>query len=653
MLIHSLTHFATVPIRLMNNYFVSKYLGWLLTLVVSSFVVFIFSQQSALAQTQTPYCTPSIDAVYTQQSTADAPNLVNADAWQSITLPDIWTMRWPDFTGVVWYRLDWSSHCTEQGTSEPLALLIHSMNMAGKVWLNQDVLWSDPNLTEPLSRSWNSPRFLSLPSVSIKHTSTNQLYFRLTGDALSSPGLGVVSLGDSISIAQAHRISYWNHRTLFYLNIIFSFTLGMICACIWLFRRQEVAYGWYALTSLFWIAFISNTLIVETAPFPNTASLTQFNIAFFIFYSLCFSIFSWRFLGRKLPEIEKVLYGFTIFFLACIWLGPDEHRQSTLLTIFYVAIILFMLNSLFVSYLCFRTRQVESWLLGLTLIVCLILSAISILSLFHFLGNISLVLSYTSLFFALFLSIVLAMRLSKSLYRIERFNEELTQKIMDAEQKLESTLTNRYLLTVKNNQLKERLNLAHELHDGLGSSLVRAMLEVGNAKQALSNKHTLSILSLLRNDLRQIIDSFSESQTKLPSNPIYWLAPLRNRFIQIFDDMGIKLQWEVDAEWIKPPSPLQCLTLYRVAEEALTNVIKHSQATEVSFRCSLDKEHIELQIIDNGIGFNTVDIDRSGIGVGMRSMRARIERLSGILNIQSRPGKTSIISRVPYDIKKA
>ena len=81
--------------------------------------------------------------------------------------------------------------------------------------------------------------------------------------------------------------------------------------------------------------------------------------------------------------------------------------------------------------------------------------------------------------------------------------------------------------------------------------------------------------------------------------------------------------------------------------------MKHSQATEVNFRCALDKEHIELQIIDNGVGFNTVDIDRSGIGVGMRSMRARIERLSGVLNIQSRPEETSIVTRVPYEVKKA
>jgi signal transduction histidine kinase len=61
---------------------------------------------------------------------------------------------------------------------------------------------------------------------------------------------------------------------------------------------------------------------------------------------------------------------------------------------------------------------------------------------------------------------------------------------------------------------------------------------------------------------------------------------------------------------------------------------------------------VQLQIIDNGVGFNTVDIGRSGFSVGMHSMRSRIERLAGILEIQSRPGETSIVARLPFDLKK-
>lgn len=611
-----------------------------------------FFTKKTWAQSDSNICVPSLDAAYAVQSDSDSPDSIAQANWQRVTVPDYWTERWPNHTGVVWYRVDWHAHCAQDKSSPPLALLVNSMNMAGQVWLNGQLLWSDANLSEPLSRSWNSPRFLSLPSQSINYSAANQFHFRITGDTLSSPGLGHISVGDTQNVIAQFQEATWNQRTIFYLNIIFSLTLGMVCCCIWLFRRQESAYGWYALASVFWVCFASSTLITETAPFSNTTSFTQFNIAFFTLFIICFCIFSWRFLDRIFPRTEKLFFALALMLIASIWLVPDAYLPNTLLGIFFASVLLFSFNSLFVSFLCFRTKQLEFWLLGLTLIGCLIISSTSFLSLFHVLGNTSVVLPYTSLLFAIFLSIILAMRLSKSLRRIERFNEELNQKILEAEKKLEFTLNDRHTLTIKNNQSKERLNLAHELHDGLGSSLVRAMTQISYAKQTLSHKHALSILSLLRNDLRQIIDNFSESQIKLPSNPIYWLAPLRNRFAQIFDAMQITLQWEVDPEWITPPSAMQCLTLYRVAEESLTNVIKHSQASAVSFRFFIRADDVQLQIIDNGVGFNTVDIGRSGFSVGMHSMRTRIERLAGILEIQSRPGETSIVARVPFDLKK-
>lgn len=597
-------------------------------------------------------CNPTINAVYAAPSNLEHPSQIDQLDWQAISLPDIWSQRWPGYTGVVWYRLDWQANCSVHNAETPLALLINSINMAGKIWVNQHLLWSDAHLIEPLSRSWNTPRLLTLPSSAVKKNSSNHLFIRVSGDAVTSPGLGLVTIDDTHEIAEQYDSVVWNQRTIFYINIILSITLGMICTCIWLFRRKEVTYGWYSLTTVFWVLFISNTLITETAPFSDTVSLTKFNVACFILYTVCFCVFSWRFLDKRYPRTEQFAFFLTTIMIAAIYLAPIPYTQRVLLTTFYSAIVLFSLNSIFVAAQCFRTRQLESWLLGITLASCLTLSTISLMSLFHMLGNISIVLPYTSLVFAIFLCIILALRLTQSLQRIESFNDELSQKILEAEQKLELTLNNRHQLTIKNHQLNERLNLAHELHDGLGGSLVRAMMEVSHAKQNISNKHTLSILSLLRNDLRQIIDSFSESHTKLPENPIYWLAPLRNRFIQVFDDMDIRLQWEVDREWVQPPSSIQCLTLYRVAEEALTNIIKHSQATEVVFYCHVNEDGIELQIIDNGIGFDAEDIIRSGIGVGMRSMRARIERLAGILTIQSKPGETKIIVQTPYEPKK-
>lgn len=61
----------------------------------------------------------------------------------------------------------------------------------------------------------------------------------------------------------------------------------------------------------------------------------------------------------------------------------------------------------------------------------------------------------------------------------------------------------------------------------------------------------------------------------------YGGAPIRHRFSQIFDEIGIHSEWRFAAEWLEQPTQLECLTLQRVAEEALSNIMKHSQATRV------------------------------------------------------------------------
>ncbi|MCV4732247.1 hypothetical protein OFB80_30615, partial [Escherichia coli] len=88
----------------------------------------------------------------------------------------------------------------------------------------------------------------------------------------------------------------------------------------------------------------------------------------------------------------------------------------------------------------------------------------------------------------------------------------------------------RHQLELENVRLQERIHLAHDLHDGLGASLVRSMILVDQSSSTMSNQQFLSILKLLRDDLRQIIDSGSLTNNKTPDNPVLWIAPVRHRF---------------------------------------------------------------------------------------------------------------------------
>ena len=200
---------------------------------------------------------------------------------------------------------------------------------------------------------------------------------------------------------------------------------------------------------------------------------------------------------------------------------------------------------------------------------------------------------------------------------------------------------------LSNARLQERLRLTHDLHDGLGGELVHMIASVEQGSEALTRTQVLSMLKLIRNDLRQSIDSNASAQVRVPATPQEWLAPLRRRFNDLFEALGVRCDWQFPQSWSQPPNALQYLALTRLIEEALTNVIKHSQARHV--RLSLvqpQAEELLLEIEDDGVGFDVQAVDASGLGVGMRSMAVRIARVGGLLGIESSPGRTALTARV-------
>ena len=91
------------------------------------------------------------------------------------------------------------------------------------------------------------------------------------------------------------------------------------------------------------------------------------------------------------------------------------------------------------------------------------------------------------------------------------------------------------------------------------------------------------------------------------------------------------------------------ITLYRILQEALTNVIKHSHARQVWVELSTEEHNIVLTIQDNGIGF-TLGEDDSRNGIGITSLKERLTIVGGELTISSSATKGTIISaRLPLE----
>lgn len=594
-----------------------------------------------------------VDVEHVQKVKSPNHFIIPEKGWEKTQLPDNWHQTWNGYNGGAWYKLNWKWHCKDQAVlAEPIAFSIDYINSAGAVFLNNDLLWANRNLEEPLSKSWNVPRYWLLPVRGLQQ-GNNQILVYVTGYSFQKAGLGSIEFSPILSNSEKHTRKVWDRRTLFQINMILSGTLGVICFIIWMFRRAETTFGWLALSTFLWILFISNLLTVESFPFSSSLWAAKANMIFFIAYIHCFCIYILRFLNRKFKRAEMLVLSILAFNILLICFSPIHILYEVLTSLFLAYILLFFVCVIYVTCIAIRTRNGEFVFFALCLIGVVFFAIFDMLMLSQGkFTDFSPLSPYTSPIITLFVVLILGTRLNRNILRIEKFNQELEHKVQQVSADLSQSLTEQHHLELSNVRLQERIHLSHELHDGLGASIVRSMIMVDQSQQNIPNQQFLSMLKLLRDDLRQIIDSGSSSNSKVPETPIFWIAPVRYRFMQLMDELDIKVRWDFPEEWLTEPTALQCLTLIRIVEESLTNIIKHSQASEVEVKLYyLTADQLCLSIQDNGVGFDHESVQQNGLSIGMRSMRMRMERLGGELNIQSEHGRTMIQAILPLNVK--
>lgn len=616
-------------------------------LIVHYFLIFVLSLLSQVSHAErteniNAQCAVHIHSIDTVKTSSVS--ILPKQGWESVDLPDQWNKRWPNYNGTAWYKIQWSWSCHNNAKlAEPIAFSIDYINSAGAVFLNGDLLWRDKHLQEPLSKSWNMPRYWILP-ISGLNSGENEILIYVNGLAFQSPGIGQISFNNVQNIYESYQSQVWNRRTLFLINLILSITFGVICFVIWLLRRKESTFGWFALSSFLWVLFISNILSTETFPYPNVLIAAQANLAFFVLYVLSFCIYLFRFIQKHFIKVETVFGGMTGLIIAGIFLTPQQSVYWVFGLIFLIYVGVFLGGYLYVCYQAIQSKRTDYIFLAICLSAIVIFMIFDLLLLSgEIVTDVRPLSPYTGPVITFFMVIILGSRLARNVKKIEAFNAQLEMKVQQVSNDLSSSLNEKHQLELKNVKLQERISLSHDLHDGLGASLVRSMILVDQSAHNISNKQFLSMLKLLRDDLRQIIDSGSSADNKIPVNPILWVAPVRHRFSQLMDELDIRSKWIFPHEWQAVPSALQCLTLIRVLEESLTNIIKHSQARQVKIAMVYIRENqFILSIEDDGVGFDADSVVQQGLSIGMRSMKMRLERIGAELKLSSEPGCTII-----------
>lgn len=205
-------------------------------------------------------------------------------------------------------------------------------------------------------------------------------------------------------------------------------------------------------------------------------------------------------------------------------------------------------------------------------------------------------------------------------------------------------------------QEEERKRVAREIHDGPAQSLANIVLRTEIAERMLIKKEFEMVheeLIDLKSQVRLGLEEIRKVIFNLRPMALddLGLVPTLRKFTQDFEEKTkISTAFDIIGKEMRLPSAMEA-AIFRLAQEALTNVMKHAEATTVSLEIMYEAEQIQLSIVDNGIGFQHELLglgSKNNAHFGLIGMNERVELIEGRMEIDSKPGEgTKIIIFIP------
>jgi len=204
-------------------------------------------------------------------------------------------------------------------------------------------------------------------------------------------------------------------------------------------------------------------------------------------------------------------------------------------------------------------------------------------------------------------------------------------------------------------QEEERRRVARELHDQTGQSLTAVIMTLGAAAERMTRgpRNVAALIGEAREIAMQGLESTRGVIMGLrpPVLDDLGLVPALRRHIEDLSRRGgIEVQLESDGLERRPPRDVE-IVVFRILQEALNNVIRHSRAKHAIVRLRDTGGEIRAEVSDDGIGFDATEArahPESGRGLGLLGMMERAELLGGEVMLETAPGRgTRLVVRVP------
>jgi signal transduction histidine kinase len=588
------------------------------------------------------------------------------DAWLETALPDAVANRMHGGEPrTAWYRASFSFTGRPQ-EQVSWAVYLPFLYEGGQVWINGVLVGGVPESDAEHKVRWERPHLVPFPPL-LLHPGMNEVAVRAGSGrertVLRFPQLSVAPQAELQG--EYDRRLFWV-RTTPQITVVVCLLGAGLMLFIWWRRRSEVLYGLFGLAAAMW-GVRTLTFVIDTMPMAHWQTWRLAYLTATGGFIVMLALFALRYAGLRKPWIERLLVLYWLLGPLALALGglPVE---AVVNQAWSAGLLPIGASILAVSvWVMMKRRTLSAMVLPVALSVAVLAGVHDYLIAWdveviarvwpEWAHQRLFLLHYGANLLLLAMGVLLTARFIATLRALEELNQTLESRVAERERHLAANFERMARLQHETSVANERQLIMRELHDGLGSRLFTSLMRV--ERGAMDNREIAEALRGCIADMRLAIDALApeddDFRTALGNFLFRWQAQL--------EEAHIVPAWTIDVpESALSVSPQASLALLRVAQEALTNVLKHARAGQVTVRLRQSRGVLELEVADDGQGSGAradwrdsaassaadgLPLVRPPTGRGLDNMRARARQLGGSLDVQWSEHGTRVLLRVP------
>jgi signal transduction histidine kinase len=554
--------------------------------------------------------------------------------WKPVSLPDLWTESRPTYEGSVWYRFEVPR---PRGDGHRWAIYLPRVHMNAAAFVNGRWVGDGGSFVPPVAQNWNRPLYFSVAPEMLDRDD-NVVHVRIYSYAYDRGGLWPFSIGPHEELFGRYRTQALWQVEAAKASSLLALVMIAIVGAIWLGRRSETVYLYFVLAGF---VYFVNSLSghVTDIVVPYTLGRWAVHVAV-DWYAVLMIVGVHRWTDTVRPRVERALWTYAIAGSIVVLITPSPWFSgvSTAVHAVGLAIAYYGLSVAFRRWQMLRGAEALIVLTGGGIVAGVCSHGLMIqLGLLPQDAPRLLKLIAPVVMFGF--GAVLVARFVRNANETEKLNRELEGRVAAKEQELRANFERLSSMEADRVVVAERERIMREMHDGIGAHLVSVLALVDAGADAASLSQALQDAL---HEMRVVIDSLDPDTDEIPTA----LGMLRRRLEPHLAKQGVRFKWRV--EDIPTPPHVDhrgLLHVMRIAQEAITNTLKHAGASTIEVRATANDDTIEVTIEDDGSGF---DPETANGGRGLVHIRHRAAELGGNAIITG-DGGTAVVVRIPLN----